>query len=197
MAIVLSVLRFIASDYLPLVSCGHCIVCPSIYSFWLSLWYPQTFLRFCQIKVLKPGMKLAMHWSSVKLFQIKLTKPDTKLAMYCSKVRLFQNKLTKPDTKLAMYCSTVRLFQIKRHKPVMKLAMYCSTVKLFQNKLAIWNMQWIAYKIDPAQRTQACNEISNALLIRQTDPVQTPKPGMEIAMDCSWDSMFLIKLTKA
>jgi hypothetical protein len=35
------------------------------------------------------------------------------------------------------------------------------------------------------------------LLIRQTDPVQTPKPGMEIAMDCSWDSMFLIKLTKA
>ena len=23
----------------PLVSCGHCIVCPSIYDFWLPLWY--------------------------------------------------------------------------------------------------------------------------------------------------------------
>ena len=57
-AIVLSVLRFTASDYLfgilwplyflsfdlrllttSLVSCGHCIVCPSIYGFWLPLWY--------------------------------------------------------------------------------------------------------------------------------------------------------------
>ena len=40
MAIVLSVLpRFTTSDY-PLVSCGHCIVCPSsIYDFWLPLWY--------------------------------------------------------------------------------------------------------------------------------------------------------------
>ena len=154
-AIVLSVPGFIASDYLPLVSCGHCIVCPSIYSFWLTLWYLQTFLRLCQIKVLKPGMKLAMHWSSVKLFQIKLTKPDTKLAMHCS------------------------------------------TVRLFQTKLAIWNIQWIAYKIVPDQTTQACNEIRKVLLIRQTDPVKNPKPGMEIAMDCSWDSIFLIKLTKA
>jgi hypothetical protein len=23
----------------PLVSCGHCIVCPMIYGFWLPLWY--------------------------------------------------------------------------------------------------------------------------------------------------------------
>jgi hypothetical protein len=56
--IVLSVLRFTASDYsfgivwslcclsfdlrlliTPLVSCGHCVVCPSIYGFWLFLWY--------------------------------------------------------------------------------------------------------------------------------------------------------------
>jgi hypothetical protein len=29
----------------PLVSFGHCVVCPSlIYSFWLPLWYLQTFL---------------------------------------------------------------------------------------------------------------------------------------------------------
>jgi hypothetical protein len=35
LAIVLSVLRFTASDYLPLVSFGHCIVCPSIYGLWL------------------------------------------------------------------------------------------------------------------------------------------------------------------
>ena len=41
LAIVLSVLlRFTASDYLPLVSFGHCIVCSSsIYGFWLPLWY--------------------------------------------------------------------------------------------------------------------------------------------------------------
>jgi hypothetical protein len=26
----------------PLVSCGHCIVCPSIYGFWLPLWYLVT-----------------------------------------------------------------------------------------------------------------------------------------------------------
>ena len=63
LVIVLSVLRFTASGYscgifwslyclsfdLPLlvtpkVSCGHCIVCPSIYRFWLLLWYLQIFL---------------------------------------------------------------------------------------------------------------------------------------------------------
>ena len=57
-AIVLSVLLFTTSDYpfgilwplyclsfylrlliTTLVSCGHCIVCPSIYDFWLPLWY--------------------------------------------------------------------------------------------------------------------------------------------------------------
>ena len=57
-AIVLSVLLFTTSDYhfgilwplyclsfylrlliTTLVSCGHCIVCPSIYGFWLPLWY--------------------------------------------------------------------------------------------------------------------------------------------------------------
>jgi hypothetical protein len=58
MTIVLSVLRYTDSDYpfgilgplycvffniqiliTPLVSCGHCVVCPSIYRFWLPLWY--------------------------------------------------------------------------------------------------------------------------------------------------------------
>ena len=58
LAIVLSVLRFTTSDYpfgifwplyclsgdlppliTPLVSFGHCIVCPVIYHFWLPLWY--------------------------------------------------------------------------------------------------------------------------------------------------------------
>jgi hypothetical protein len=29
----------------PLVSCGHCIVCLSIYGFWLPLWYLQTCLH--------------------------------------------------------------------------------------------------------------------------------------------------------
>jgi hypothetical protein len=57
-AIVLSVLRFTASDYpfgillplcclsfalrlliIPLVSCSPCVVCPSLYGFWLPLWY--------------------------------------------------------------------------------------------------------------------------------------------------------------
>ena len=41
LAIVLSVLRFTATDY-PLVSSGHCIVCPSIYGYWL----PSLYLRF-------------------------------------------------------------------------------------------------------------------------------------------------------
>jgi hypothetical protein len=60
-AIALSVLRYTDSDYpfgilgplycvffniqiliTPLVSCGHCIVCPSIYEFWLPLWYLMT-----------------------------------------------------------------------------------------------------------------------------------------------------------
>jgi hypothetical protein len=63
LAIALSFLRFTASDYTfgifwpfhclsfdlrllitPLVSFGHCIVCPSIYGFWLHLWYLHTFL---------------------------------------------------------------------------------------------------------------------------------------------------------
>ena len=38
LAIVLSVLRFPASDY-PFGIFGHCIVCPSIPGFWLPLWY--------------------------------------------------------------------------------------------------------------------------------------------------------------
>ena len=57
-AIVLSVLRLTSPDYLfgilwplcclsfdlrflmtPLVFCGHCVVCPSTYGFWLPLWY--------------------------------------------------------------------------------------------------------------------------------------------------------------
>ena len=61
LTIVLSVLRFTASDYpfgifwplyclsfdlrlqiTPLVSFDHCIVCPSIYGFWLPLWYLLT-----------------------------------------------------------------------------------------------------------------------------------------------------------
>jgi hypothetical protein len=61
--IVLSVIRFTASDYsfgvlwslcclpfdlqlliTPLVSCDHCVVCHSIYGFWLLHWYLQTFL---------------------------------------------------------------------------------------------------------------------------------------------------------
>jgi hypothetical protein len=29
----------------PLVSCGHCIACPSTYGFWLPLWYLQTFIK--------------------------------------------------------------------------------------------------------------------------------------------------------
>jgi hypothetical protein len=57
-AIVLSVLQYMLSDYPfgtlwplcclsfnicllinPLVSCGHCVACPSIYAFWYPLWY--------------------------------------------------------------------------------------------------------------------------------------------------------------
>jgi hypothetical protein len=63
-AIVLSILLFTGSDYsfgilwslhclsfylrvliTPLVSFGHCIVYPSIYGFWLLLWYLQLFLN--------------------------------------------------------------------------------------------------------------------------------------------------------
>jgi hypothetical protein len=65
MPIVLSVLLFTASDYpfgilcplyclsfylrlliTPLVSCSHCIVCPSIYGFWLPLWYLMPIVLF-------------------------------------------------------------------------------------------------------------------------------------------------------
>jgi hypothetical protein len=56
---------------------------------------------------------------------------------------------------------------------------------LFLMGLILNNLTSEYFIVDPDQTTQACNEISNALLIRQTDPVQTPKPGMEIAMDCS------------
>ena len=61
LAIVLSVFRFTDSDYLfgifwplcclpfdlrimvtSLVSFGHCVVCPSIYGFWLPIWYLLT-----------------------------------------------------------------------------------------------------------------------------------------------------------
>jgi hypothetical protein len=59
--ITLSVLQFTAYDYpfgilwplyclsfslrlmiTPLVSCGHCVVCPSVYGLWLPLWYLVT-----------------------------------------------------------------------------------------------------------------------------------------------------------
>ena len=38
LVIVLFVPPFTASDC-PLISFGHCVICPSIYSFWLPLWY--------------------------------------------------------------------------------------------------------------------------------------------------------------
>ena len=43
--IVLSVFWSTVSGYSCLCSCGHCIVCPLIYGFWLPLWYLQSFLN--------------------------------------------------------------------------------------------------------------------------------------------------------
>jgi hypothetical protein len=56
-AIVLSVLlRFTDSGYLPLVSCGHCVVCPSsIYGFWLppfGILWPLCCLSFFYLRIL-------------------------------------------------------------------------------------------------------------------------------------------------
>jgi hypothetical protein len=81
LVIILSVLRFTASGYscgifwslyclsfdLPLlvtpkVSCGHCIVCPSIYRFWLLLWY----LLVIVLSVLRftaSGYSCGIFWS--------------------------------------------------------------------------------------------------------------------------------------
>ena len=57
LSIVLSVLlRFTDSGYLPLVSCGHCVVCPSsIYGFWLppfGILWPLCCLSFFYLRIL-------------------------------------------------------------------------------------------------------------------------------------------------
>ena len=81
MVIVLSVLRFTDSGYLfgilwslcclsfdvrilvtPLVSYGHCIVCPSIYGFWLPLWYLMVIVLFV-LRCTDSGYPFGILWS--------------------------------------------------------------------------------------------------------------------------------------
>ena len=46
-----------------LFSFGHCAVCPSIYGFWLSLWYPQTLLWTSKYIYLEPlAQKQIISW---------------------------------------------------------------------------------------------------------------------------------------
>ena len=80
--IVLSVLQFTASDYsfgifwslyclsfnlrlliTPLVSCGHCIVCPSIYGFWLHLWYLLVIVLFVLLPFTASDYSFGIFWS--------------------------------------------------------------------------------------------------------------------------------------
>jgi hypothetical protein len=99
LVIVLSVLlRFTASDYpfgifwslcclsffdlrlliTPLVSFGHCVVCPSIYGFWLPLWY----LLVIVLSVLRftaSDYPFGIFWS-LRCLSLDLRLPITLLA---------------------------------------------------------------------------------------------------------------------
>ena len=82
LVIVLSVLRFTASDYpfgifwslcclsfdlrlliTPLVSFGHCVVCPSIYGFWLPLWYLLVIVLSVLLRFAASDYPFGIFWS--------------------------------------------------------------------------------------------------------------------------------------
>jgi hypothetical protein len=46
---------------IPLVSCGHCIVCPSIYGSWLSLWY-HVAIVLSVLRLTAPGYPFGILW---------------------------------------------------------------------------------------------------------------------------------------
>jgi len=48
--------------------CGHCVFCPSIYGFWLPLWYFQTFLSFSYQSMLTLTLTTCWHmyWFAYK-----------------------------------------------------------------------------------------------------------------------------------
>jgi hypothetical protein len=98
--IVLSVLRFTASGYscgifwslyclsfdlpllvTPVVSRGHCIVCPSIYRFWLLLWYltiqwPKEKGQTTIYKALHRKLKIEQHKPHQKPEGLAVPAPD-------------------------------------------------------------------------------------------------------------------------
>jgi hypothetical protein len=80
LAILLSVLRSMASGYrfgilwplcclsfdlwlldTALVSCGHCVVCPSIYGFWIPLWYLVTIV-LSVLRSMASGYRFGILW---------------------------------------------------------------------------------------------------------------------------------------
>ena len=68
MAIVLSVLR-ITLLFIPLVSSGHCIVCPpSTYGSWLSLWYLVAIVLSVLLRLTAPGYHFGILWPLYCLF---------------------------------------------------------------------------------------------------------------------------------
>ena len=56
-------------------SFGHCVVCPSIYRFWLPLWYLQTLLitsYFSQHSVLLAKMHISKIWAFLMITRIEI-----------------------------------------------------------------------------------------------------------------------------
>ena len=47
---------------IPLVSCGHCIICPSTYGSWLSLWYLVAIVLSVLLRLTAPGYPFGILW---------------------------------------------------------------------------------------------------------------------------------------
>jgi len=71
-------------------SCGHCVVCSSIYGFWLDLWYLKTILTFIDvISDRQNSMKLDLFF----IQQLLLWSTFPHVAVLSFEVRLSHNIL--------------------------------------------------------------------------------------------------------
>ena len=73
-------LRFTDSDYLPLVSCDHCIICPSsVHWFWLLLWYLVTIVLYVLLRFTDSDYSFGIFKLFLSLLlKIKISKQSEK-----------------------------------------------------------------------------------------------------------------------
>ena len=65
-------------------SFDHCVVCSSIYGFWLHVWYLQTILCYCRMLCLYVGETTILTWYGVRVSPVSLC--DKLVPTFCIEI---------------------------------------------------------------------------------------------------------------